>query len=152
VVGWHTLESTVVDIWFRWSRVRNAQDGGGLIRRIYLRWDCVFGARVGYDEDSCKQEMEQVLVGRWRHGLEDMDMRARQVILDRLEWSVTLGGRFVSGSAPGNAGRSDAIHMCLRWRHPLSLLAHTMISQQWRGPRCMKSFHEMHNFRCSYFL
>jgi hypothetical protein len=108
--------------------------------------ECVFGARVGYDEDSCKQEMEQVLVGRRRRGLEDIDMRARQVILDRLEWSVTLGGRFVSGSAPGDAGRSDAIKVCLCWHHSLSLLAYTMISRQWCGPKCVKSFHEMHNF------
>jgi hypothetical protein len=85
--------------------------------------ECVFGAWVGCDEDSCKQEKERVLVGRWRQGLEDMDMRARRVVLDRLEWSGTPGGRLVSGSAPGNAGRSDAIQMCLRRRHPLSLLA-----------------------------
>ena len=60
-------------------------------------------------------------------------MRVRRVILDKLEWSVTPGGRFVSGSAPNNAGRSDVIQMCLRRRHSLSLLAHTLNSQQWRA-------------------
>jgi hypothetical protein len=34
--------------------------------------ECFFGAWVGCD-DSCKKEMEWVLAGRWRHGLEDMD-------------------------------------------------------------------------------
>jgi hypothetical protein len=69
---------------------------------------CVFGAWVGCDEDSCKQEMERVLVGRWRHGSEDMDMQAHRVILNRLQWR-TPGRRFVSGSAPGNTGLSDVI-------------------------------------------
>jgi hypothetical protein len=113
---------------------------------------CVLGAWVGCDEDLCNQEMERVLMGCWRHGLEDMSMRARRVILDRLEWSVTPGGSIVSGSAPGNAAWSDAIQMCLRRRHSLSLLAHTMISRQWRRPRCGRSFHECITFRCSYFL
>lgn len=54
----------------------------------------MFGAWVGCDEDSCKQEKERDLVGRWKEGSEDMDMRARRVILDRLEWSRTPGGRF----------------------------------------------------------
>jgi hypothetical protein len=73
---------------------------------------CVFGAWVGCDEDSCKQEMERVLVGRWRHGLEDMDMQAHRVILNRLQWR-TPGRRFVSGSAPGNTGLSDIIKVSL---------------------------------------
>jgi hypothetical protein len=67
--------------------------------------ECFFGR----DEDSCNQEKERVLVGRWKEGLEDVDMRARRVILDRLEWSGTPGGRLVSKSAPGNTGWSDAI-------------------------------------------
>jgi len=33
---------------------------------------CVFGTRVGCDEDSCKQDQEQVLVGRWKEGSEDI--------------------------------------------------------------------------------
>jgi hypothetical protein len=41
---------------------------------------------VGCSEDLCEQENERVLVGRWREGLDDMDMRARRVVLDRLEW------------------------------------------------------------------
>ena len=48
-------------------------------------------------------------MGRWKEGLEDVDMRARRVMLDRLEWSGTPGGRLVSNSTPGNPGRSDAI-------------------------------------------
>jgi hypothetical protein len=81
----------------------------------------VFGGWVGCSEDSCKQENERVLVGRWREGLEDMDMRARPVLLDRLEWSGTLGVRFVSGSV----GWSDIIQMCFRQRRPLCLLSHS---------------------------
>jgi hypothetical protein len=57
--------------------------------------ECVFGAWVGCDEDSCKQEKERVLVGCWKEGSEDADMRARRVILNRLECSRTPGGRFV---------------------------------------------------------
>jgi hypothetical protein len=56
--------------------------------------ECVFGAQVGCDEDSSKQEKERVLVGRGKEGSEDMDMRARRVILNRLEWSGTPGGKF----------------------------------------------------------
>jgi hypothetical protein len=62
-------------------------------------------------------------------------MRARRVILDRLEWSGTPGGRLVSKSAPGNPGWSDAIQMCLCRRRPLTLLARTFISRQWHGSR-----------------
>ena len=36
-VGWHPLESPVVAIWFTWCRAANAEDGGGLFRRIYIR-------------------------------------------------------------------------------------------------------------------
>jgi len=56
--------------------------------------ECVFGAWVGCDEDSCKQERERVLVGRWKKGSEDMDMQAHRVTLNRLAWSKTPGGRF----------------------------------------------------------
>ena len=66
--------------------------------------------------------------GFWKEGLEDMDMRARRVILDRLEWSATLGGRVASKSAPGNAGWSDTIQMCLCRHRALSLLAPMFIS------------------------
>ena len=61
---------------------------------------------------SCNEEKERVLV-RWKEGLEDMDMQARQVIPDKLEWSGPPGGRLVSKNASGNAGRSDAIQICL---------------------------------------
>ena len=55
-------------------------------------------------------------------------MRVRRVILDRLEWSVTPGGRFVSGNASGNAGRSDAVQMCLRRRHSVPSSPHVELA------------------------
>ena len=33
----HPLESPVIAIWCKWCRVANAEDGGGLFRRIYIR-------------------------------------------------------------------------------------------------------------------
>jgi hypothetical protein len=71
--------------------------------------------------------------GMLEAGSEDMDMRARRVVLVRLKWSGTAGGRLVSGSAPGDASWSDAIQMCFLRRHPLSLLVPTFISQRGAG-------------------
>ena len=88
---------------------------------------CIFGAWVECDQDSCNEEKERVLV-RWKEGLEDMDMQARQVIPDKLEWSGPPGGRLVSKNASGNAGRSDAIQICLSALSSLPPVPHAHIA------------------------
>jgi hypothetical protein len=70
-----------------------------------------------------KEKTGAVSGGMLEARLEDIDMRARRVVLVRLEWSRTPGGSLVSGSAPGDASWSGAIQICLRQRHPLFLLA-----------------------------
>ena len=42
----------------------NAEDGGGVFTSSASEGVCVFGAWVGCNEDSCKQEKGQVVVGR----------------------------------------------------------------------------------------
>ena len=79
-----------------------------------------------------KAKIGAVSIGVLEAGLEDMDMRARRVVLVKLGWSVTPDRMLMSGSAPGNASWSDAIQMCLR-RHHLSLLAPTFISRRGAG-------------------
>ena len=61
-------------------------------------------------------------MGRWRHALDGMLMRARRVILDRLEWNR------IWAVEVHRIALSDAIQMCLRRRHPLSPLTPTFIS------------------------
>ena len=60
-----------------------------------------------------KAKIGAVSIGVLEAGLEDMDMRARQVVLVKLGWSVTPDRMLMSGSALGDASWSDAIQMCL---------------------------------------
>ena len=91
-------------------------------------------------------------MGSSKEMLEDMDMRADRVVLDRLEWSGVPGGRFMSGNASGKAGRSGAIQMCLRRHRRLSLLAPRFISRRWPGLMCVRSFHVYLTCRFSYLV
>jgi len=89
-------------------------------------------------------------VGHWRHGLDDMVMRARRVILDRLEWtqwSRTRGGRFVSGSAPNNA---ELRHSNVSSSASSYVLPNPHVHLATRcGPRYARSFREWMTCRCS---
>ena len=92
---------------------------------MYIKWrsrEGVFGAWVGCGEDSCKQEKARVLVGRWGDWRIWMCECVDQVRLDRLNGLVELwaGGLCLEVH---RIMPSDAIQMCLRRRHPLTLLA-----------------------------
>ena len=119
----------------RWRRVGNTEglrwiiqaDVGQVALKGKTIW-CVGRMR----RRVIKAKIGAVSIGVLEAGLEDMDMRARRVVLVKLGWCVTPDRMLVSGSAPGDASWSDAIQMCLR-RHHLSLLAPTFISRRGAG-------------------
>ena len=100
----------------RWRRVGNTEglrwiiqaDAGQVALKGKTIW-CAGRMR----QRVIKAKIGAVSIGVLEAGLEDMDMRARRVVLVKLGWSVTPDRMLVSGSAPGNASRSDAIQMCL---------------------------------------